>query len=135
MFYLDSFVAKSTSDKQTTLDFYEFMVSDKILDIYIKGKYTNSPRTTTYLLPPTRSYLRRIAHSDYIYKTISQTAFTGIQLPLYQREFGENVYSLAKLIDTALQNMPTDADTLTSTESSEAPSAQPSYLRFRNYVQ
>ena len=124
MFYLDSFVAKKASDKNTTLSFYEFMISDKILDIYIKGEYTDSPGTTTYLLPPTRDYLRRIAHRDYLYESISQTAFKGIQLPLYQKEFAENVYSFAGLIDTALQALPTDdtdakSDTSTSTQSSE----------------
>lgn len=84
------------------------MISDKILDIYIKGEYTNSPGTTTYLLPPTRHYLRRMAHRDYIYESISQTAFKGIQFPLYQKAFAENVFSFATLIDNALKALPAD---------------------------
>lgn len=102
------------------------MISDRILDIYVKGEYTNSPGTTTYLLPPTRNYLKRMAHRDYIYESISQTAFKGIQLPLYQKEFAENVFSFATLIDNALKALPapdSDAKSSTSTQNSENHSA------------
>lgn len=105
------------------------MISDKILDIYVKGEYTNAPGTTTYLLPPTRSYLKRMAHRDYLYESIAQTAFKGIQFPLYQKAFAENVFSFATLIDNALKALPADnsdakSDTSsTSTQNSETHSA------------
>lgn len=61
VFFVDSFVAKRSTEqrKKEVLDFYRFMLSDEVLDVYVKGLYTNSPKTT-YLLPPTISYLDKL---------------------------------------------------------------------------
>lgn len=63
-------MAKNTADpqtKKTILDFYKFMLSDEILDIYINGLYTDKPHKT-YLIPPTVDYMNRLIKYDRIYK-------------------------------------------------------------------
>ncbi len=67
LFYMDPFIAKEDSNRETVLQFYKFMLSDQILDIYVRGQYTNDPKTT-YLLPPTKSYMNKMVNSDPLYK-------------------------------------------------------------------
>lgn len=80
------------------------MLSDNILDIYVKGLYTNSPKTT-YLIPPTISYFKKLIRTDRLYGLISDSAFHNKkQFPIYQPEFAQNVFSLAAKIDQALKD-------------------------------
>lgn len=61
MVYLDQFVAPEFGDdhsgekRKTILNFYELMLSDDVLDLYVYGKYKNIPGHT-YVLPPKVSY-------------------------------------------------------------------------------
>jgi hypothetical protein len=67
-------VAKEGSDKATVLKFYKFMLSDDVLDLYIRGLYTSAPKLT-YMLPPKINYMKKMAHEDHIYRQISKEAY------------------------------------------------------------
>ena len=79
------------------------MLSDEVLDIYIGGNYTNDPKTT-YLLPPTKSYMNKMATSDPLYSQIYKSSFTNTEhLVVYRAEYMDNLYTYAKKIDEALE--------------------------------
>lgn len=81
------------------------MLTDSILDIYIKGLYTLAPKTT-YLLPPTVAYLNNLVKKDVLYKEIYKSAFENAQqYPIFQQSFADNVYNFAVLVDNALQGL------------------------------
>ncbi len=81
------------------------MLSDAVLDLYIKGLYTSHPKLT-YMLPPKKSYMRRLAHEDHTYRQISKEAYQKTKpYPHFYPSFGQNVYSFAILIDNALQKI------------------------------
>ena len=92
---MDPFIAKNDSNRQTVLKFYKFMISDEVLDIYIGGKYTNGPKTT-YLLPPTKSYMNKMASSDPLYSQIYKSSFTNTEhLVVHRAEYIDNLYTYA----------------------------------------
>jgi hypothetical protein len=96
-------VAKDGLDRDTVLAFYKFMLSDAVLDVYVKGLYTKDPKTT-YIIPPTIKYNKQISRADDIYRAISRTAFIGQQYPLYQPSFAKNLHTFGPLIHQALQD-------------------------------
>jgi hypothetical protein len=67
LFYMDSFIAKDGIDRKTVLDFYRFMLTDEVLDLYVNGKYTKDPKIT-YILPPTVEYFDKMSKTDKIYE-------------------------------------------------------------------
>jgi hypothetical protein len=106
VFYIDSFVTKGTiTDRATVLRFYEFMLSDPVLDIYIQGQYTARPMTT-YLLPPTVDYFNNLVEVNPLYREIYNSAYNdALHFPIYQAAYANNLWTFVELINTALKGI------------------------------
>ena len=79
------------------------MLSDEILDIYVGGKYTNNPKTT-YLLPPTKAYMKKMVDSDPLYSQIYESSFTNTEhVVVYRADYMDNLFTYAIKIDEALK--------------------------------